>query len=441
MAFQKGELDAVFLRPADVAKVIGMPGVTVFKTEAPGFREVCFNNRRPPFSDVQLRQAMSYTIDRDSLVETLYLGYAYPNLRHLQPAYGDWVNPDVLTYPFNLEKSMELLDAAGYVDQDDDDWRDYPDGSELAMTLYVSTSDIYVRMAEIIVESWKEVGINTKLESGSGPAFWNKVRLEQDFDCYLGGWTPDSAWPGEMLSWYTTPMGVPGGINRRGFSNATFDALDLQAAAEPDPDKLREILYEMQMILSEQCPNALVVRNHGLIALNSEDFEGYENALPFGPLSYLDQIGLMNIHLKGAIAATQTQLTLTAPSTGTTEEPVTVSAIVTTEEGLPIEGIYVDFYAGGLVFGSGRTNSDGKASSSWLPEMAGDIQFMAGYLGGADYAASESGIETTSVTTPEEPDIEEPDIEEPTKPDYTMYYIIALVAIIAVAIFFYQKRT
>lgn len=445
MAFQNGELDAVALRPADVAKILGLEGVTVFKTEAPGFREVCFNNRRPPFSDVELRKALCYTIDRESLIEMIYLGYAYPNLRHLQPAYGDWVNPDVLTYSFDLEKSMELLDAAGYVDQDGDSLRDYPDGNELTITLYVSTTDIYVRQAEIVIESWKEIGLNAKLESGSGPAFWNKVRLEQDFDCYLGGWTPDSAWPGEMLSWYTTPMGVPGGLNRRGFSDPTYDALDMQAAAESDPEKLRDILYEMQMILSEQCPNALVVRNHGLMALNSEDFEGYENALPFGPLSYLDQIGFQKLHLKGAVAAAITRLALTAPSTGTTEEPVTVSAVITAEDGSPIEGIYVDFYADGIVFGSGRTNSVGEATSSWLPEMAGVIQFKAGYLGGADHAASESGIESTSVTTPEpdvdEPDVDEPDDDEPTKPDYTMYYLAAIVAIIAVAIFFYQKKT
>ena len=185
-----------------------------------------------------------------------------------------------------------------------------------------------------------------------------------------------------------------------------------------------------------------MVRNHGLMALNSEDFEGYENALPFGPLSYLDQIGLMNIHLKGAIAATKTQLTLTAPSTGTTEEPVTVSAIITTEDVEPVEGVYVDFYAGGIVFGSGRTNSEGEASSSWLPEMAGDIQFKAGYLGSTDYGDCESSIEITSVTTPEPDEPDEPDEPvEPAKPDYTMYYIVAAVIIIAVAIFFYQKRT
>jgi len=438
MALQKGELDAVALRPADVATVLGLPGVKVFKTEAPGFREVCFNNRRPPFSDVDLRKAMCHTIDRDMLIEMIYLGYAYPNLRHLQPAYGDWVNPDVQVYLYDLAKAEELLNEAGYIDKDGDGWRDYPDGSKLEITLYVSTTDIYVRQAEIIIESWKQVGIKTKLEAGSGPAFWNKVTLEQDFDCYLGGWTPDSAWPGEMLSWYTTPMGVQGGINRRGFSDATYDALDMQAAAEADPEKLREILYEMQMILSEQCPNALVVRNHGLMAVNSKDFEGYENALPFGPLSYLDEIGFLKLHLKGAIASTKTLLTLTAPSTGTTEEPVTVSAIIKTEDGEPIEGVYIDFSADGVIFGSGRTKANGEATSSWLPELARDINFKAEYLGSADYAESESSIKTTSIIEPGEPEPYEP--EEPTKPDYTMYYIGAVIVIIILAVLFYQRK-
>ena len=439
MAFQTGELDAVGLNPADVAKVLGMEGVKVFKTEAPGFIEVSFNNRRPPFNDVKFRRALCYCIDRDYLIETVYLGYAYPNLRHLQPPYGDWVNPDVPVYLYNLTKADELLDEAGYIDQDGDGWRDYPDGSPLELTLYVSTTDIYVRMAEIVTESFQEVGIDIELESGSGPAFWNKVRLEFDYDCYLGGWTPDSSWPGEMLSWYTTPMAEPGGLNRRGFSNATYDALDLQAAAEADPEKLREILYEMQMILAEQCPNALVNRNHGLMAVNTEKWEGYENALPFGPLSYLDEIGFMNLHLKGAPAATKTLLTLTAPSTGTTQEPITVSATITTEDGEPVGGIYVDFSADGVIFSSGRTDSEGKATASWLPEMAADIKFKVEYLGGAEYAASESTTITTSVSAPAEPGPSEPE-PEPTKPDYTMYYIGAIVIVALVAVVLYMRK-
>ena len=73
MAFKKGEIDAVALNPTDVATVLGMPGMKIFKTEAPGFREVCMNNRRPPFSDADFRRALCYTIDRDTLVETVYI--------------------------------------------------------------------------------------------------------------------------------------------------------------------------------------------------------------------------------------------------------------------------------------------------------------------------------------------------------------------------------
>ncbi|MFB0522806.1 MAG: hypothetical protein ACETV1_03480, partial [Candidatus Bathyarchaeia archaeon] len=231
------------------------------------------------------------------------------------------------------------------------------------------------------------------------------------------------------------------GLNRRGFSNTTYDALDLQAAAEADPEKLREILYEMQMILAEQCPNALVIRNHGLMAVNTEKWEGYENALPFGPLSYLDEIGFLKLHLKGAVATTKTLMTLTAPSTGTTQEPVTVSATISTEDGKPVEGIYVDFSADGVIFASGRTDSNGEATASWLPETAGDIIFKVEYLGGAEYTASESDTITTSVSEPAEPGPAEPGPAEPTKPDYTMYYIgaIVILALVAVALYMRQK--
>jgi peptide/nickel transport system substrate-binding protein len=438
MAFEKGEIDIVWIRPADVAKFLGMEGVKIFKTEAAGFTEIAFNTRRPPFSDRQLRKALSYCIPRDFLIETIYFGYAYKNLHHLPPAYLDWVNPDAPVYEYDLDKAAEILDAAGYVDNDGDGWRDYPDGSTFKPELKCSSTDIDFRQAEIIAESMKEVGLNVVLESGSGMAFWDSIFNEHDFDMCRMGWTPDTAWPGEMLSWYTTSMAGVGGLNIRGLSNATLDAIDLEAASEADPDRLKEILYEMQMIIAEECPNALIIRPHALLAVYSEKFEGFENAIPFGPLSYLDMIGFMQLHLKGAVAATTTLLTLSVPSTGTTDEVMSVSATLTTEDGTPIEEVYVDFSAGGLIFGSAMTDSEGKAGIKYLPETEGDVEFMAEYLGSADYAACESDIETSSVSKAEEPGPVGPTpTPPPEKPDYTMYYVgvIVILLIVVVALF------
>jgi len=434
MAFEKGEVDVVGIRPADVAKILGLPGKKVFKTEAAGFTEIGFNCRRPPFSDKALRRALAHCIPRDFLIETIYFGYAYKNLHHLPPAYGDWINPDAPVYEYDLTKAAELLDEAGYIDQDGDGWRDYPDGSPLKPVLDCSSTDIYFRQAEIIAECIKEVGINTELEAGSGMAFWDKLMIEHNFDFYRSGWTPDTAWPGEMLSWYTTPMAGVGGLNIRGMSNATLDALDMEAASEADPESLREILYEMQMIIAQECPNALIIRPHSLFAVDAEKFEGFVNAMPFGPLSYLDMIGFMKLHLKGAIAATKTLVTLSVPSTGATDESMKISATVTTEDGAPVEGVYVDFSAGGLIFGAARTGSDGKASITYLPETAGDTIFKAEYLGSADYAACVSSTETSSVG-----EAAEPTPTPPPKPDYTMYYVGALIVIIIVAAALYMR--
>ena len=436
MAFYAGEIDYVNIRSTDLATVIEKEDVRIFKTNAPRAYMVSFNNRKPPFSDINVRRALAYSIDRDTIIDLVYFGFAYPYDRYLMPVYGEYVNLDTPIHYYNITKATEILTDAGYIDYDGDGWIDYPDGSPLTFELMVSTSDVAIRHAQVIVETWRQIGINAVMKPGTGPAFWGLV-YHREYDLGLWQWS-GGVYPASLFVRLHSSNDEDMGMNEEGFLNARFDELIDGAAVEQDPVKFREMIHEMQAIMADQIPYALSVAQQFLIAVNTADWEGVENISPSGPFS--NKITFLNIRQKGAVTSTKSMISFTAPSTVTTRDPVTLSATLKTEDGNPIEGVYVDFSASKVTFGSSRTNSKGEATCIWLPGTNGDIEFNAEFLGSSEYATCKSSIAVTSVNIPE-PDIEEPDIEEPTKPDYTMYYIIAIIALIAVAIFFYQKRT
>lgn len=442
MALETGEIDSVTLRATDVPRIIEMEGVRIYKTTPPRGYMVSFNMRKPPFSDINLRTALAHTINRDLIIDLVYMGYAYPYLHYLMDAHEEYINYDAPVHYYNITKANAILDDAGYIDQDGDGWRDYPDGSPLTFQLMVSTSDIAMRHAQVLIETWREeLGVNGEMYPGTGPAFWGIV-YHREYDCGLWQWS-HSVYPVALLNRLHSSNDHDMGMNEEGIHNDRLDELIDQAAVTQDEEEFREILDEMQDILANDIPYALSIAQHFLTAVNTRDWEGIQNIKPFGPFSTngAEMISFMNVRQKGVEILIKSMISFTTPNTATINEPVTLSATLKTEDGDPIEGVHVDFLQQKVVIGSSRTNSEGEARFLWLPTKEGNIELNAEFYGISNYDSSKSDIAVTSVTIPEEPDIEEPDIEEPTKPDYTMYYIIAIIAIIAVAIFFYQKRT
>ena len=81
------------------------------------------------FRDVKFRQALAYSVDRASIVKAVYDGRAEPNYGYITSANPKWRNPNVKTYPYDLDKARALLAEIGIKDRDaeghlkDADWQ------------------------------------------------------------------------------------------------------------------------------------------------------------------------------------------------------------------------------------------------------------------------------------------------------------------------------
>ncbi len=82
-----------------------------------GFRFIGFNERRPPFNDVNFRRAISGAIDREAIAADAWGGAAVPANSWISPALTVWAIPGIVKQVpgGTVEASRKMLKDAGYV--------------------------------------------------------------------------------------------------------------------------------------------------------------------------------------------------------------------------------------------------------------------------------------------------------------------------------------
>lgn len=122
---------------------------------------------REIFNDLRFRQAMSLAIDRDEIVELVYLGQAEPvQATPADPNTVDFVTDAHKTafIEYDPERANELLDEMGLVDVDGDGFRDRLDGSNLTLDLQFATQGGPAATHELVKDYWEAVGISTRVK-------------------------------------------------------------------------------------------------------------------------------------------------------------------------------------------------------------------------------------------------------------------------------------
>jgi peptide/nickel transport system substrate-binding protein len=197
------------------------------------FNEVSTNNNSA-LAKVQVRQALSYGIDRSHLITDAGGAAVSPPLTHILPP-GINGSQDVPAgydpYPYNVSKAKSMLSAAGY-----------PNGLNLTM-LYRPSSTVETKMAQTLQSDLSKIGVKIKLLSATPADFYVKyltvptVAKRGVWDLALSGWGPD--WYGDgALSFFNPlfsgpPSYPPVGSNFGFYNNPSVNSLIAQGAQAP----------------------------------------------------------------------------------------------------------------------------------------------------------------------------------------------------------------
>jgi len=221
-------------------------------------------------SDVRVRQAIVYGINRQAMVDGLLFGKGSVLNANFPEASWAFDESAVNPYDYDPEQAMALLDEAGYVDTNDDGFREDPDGNEWILNLdYPSGNEIRERSAPIIVENLTDIGVNVDLRSPreAGPYFELVEEDNHDWDMYLAGWGLSAADPDPSALWNTTAP-----YNYTRWNDETSNELiskGVQAPEAFDQDYRKQAYSEWAAHVSEQVPQVFLYSAANIYAYNS----------------------------------------------------------------------------------------------------------------------------------------------------------------------------
>jgi peptide/nickel transport system substrate-binding protein len=209
--------------------------------------------KTPLFTDVKVRKALFYALDRDSILENIQLGYGTV-AQGTQPTLSVAFAPDELTtrYDYNPELAMQLLDEAGWVDSDGDGVRE-KDGVKLEFeVMYTGGIRIYDQLAPYMQEAWAAVGAAmTPNPVDFGSVLIPAITETFDYQIAMLGFNWDLA--GDQAPMFGTEYYMAG-YNFMKYSNPEVDRLLSESNVELDPVRRRELLVQTQDLVNEDLP-------------------------------------------------------------------------------------------------------------------------------------------------------------------------------------------
>ena len=231
-----------------------------------------------PFDDVAVRKAIDLAMNRQDIVDTVFLGAATvgsPGWIH--PGHSSY-NPSVVPV-YDPAAANALLDQAGYADSDGDGVREY-DGQPMSFEIITNAPDsLRLRIAELTVEMLGEIGIETRVlsvdtgewEQAVWPGF--DVSQGRNYHIAMWGWSaPVQANPLRLPSLIHTT----GFLNLTGFSNAEVDELGDRLVSETDASERAAILGRLQELIADQLPFVLLAYPDGAYVYDSSVYSDWE---------------------------------------------------------------------------------------------------------------------------------------------------------------------
>ncbi len=200
-----------------------------------------FNVADPILSDVRVRQAIGYAIDRDFLADIIQQGTQFPLTTGIVAA-SPFHNPDTEHYDVDIEAGKALLAEAGYAEGEISLAIDYiPPGQQAD--------------AEYIVQALEDIGINAELNvSPDFPTWAARVAAGEHQMTVNNVWN----WGDPVIGVHRTYLSENrvGAIwtNNTGYENAEVDALLEKAGQTFDRDERIALYGEFQDIVADEVP-------------------------------------------------------------------------------------------------------------------------------------------------------------------------------------------
>ncbi len=219
-----------------------------------------------------LRQAVSYSIDREKMLRYLRNGIGTPGNNGIIPAGLPGYSVETqdiasqiqktqnvaslhdgvtIGYPYNPKKAEQLL----------------KDNDLIGYELKLYTTQDYIDIAKFVQSALTEIGLNCRVEEMM-PAALREKRANGNLSFFRSSWVADYPDAENYLSLFTTNNFTPQGPNYTHYSNAKFDELYQKSLTCNDLEERAKIYHEMDSLMMTEAPVVILFYDEVLRFVN-----------------------------------------------------------------------------------------------------------------------------------------------------------------------------
>ncbi len=262
-AFKKGEID---LYPVYMSRLWNKDATgekfdrhwivkQAVRTHRPlGFQGFVMNERRPPFDDLRVRQALAHLLDRERMNRTLMYSAYFLHRSYFEDLY-DTAHPCTnAAYAFDPASAQKLLAEAGWAPNPQTGWLER-NGRRLSFAFLTrdASSDKFLAL---YAEDLKKAGIEFKIERKDAAA-WSRDMDAFNFDMTWSSWSSGLFKDPEDM-WSSREADRPSGNNYAGFKDAGVDALIEKQKSIFDIQERNQICREIDARICANVPYILL---------------------------------------------------------------------------------------------------------------------------------------------------------------------------------------
>lgn len=281
-------IDSMDLDPIKYSRVIPArpalkQNLNLYKALGNAYTYLGFNLKRAPFNDVRVRQAINYAINKQEIIDGVYLGLGINIASPYKPG-TRWSNPDLQPYPFDPNKAKQLLIEAGFSEDAQSGQLMYQ-GKPFTIEIVTNQNKEREKSALLIQRHLKKIGIKVTFRALEWASFISNYIKKKDFDVVILGWQLGLD-PDQYSIWHSSQQ-APGQFNFVGYENKTVDRLLEQGRTELDPDKRMKIYHAFAKELLADSPIIYLSAGYGLTAIHKR-VQGIKNPVPPAGVSFDD---------------------------------------------------------------------------------------------------------------------------------------------------------
>jgi peptide/nickel transport system substrate-binding protein len=226
------------------------------------------------FRNTKFRQAVSFAIDRPSIIQSTLSGRGEPLYGFITGSNQRWINTNIAQYPYNPARAKQLLAEIGIIDRNNDGVLEDAEGNIIEFEMNTNAGNSRREKGSILVQDdLKKLGMRVNFRPLDFNSIVQKFTTTFDFECIFLGLASESVDPAEGLNV----------LRSSGFSHEWFprqktpsteweariDFLMLANLKTLDFAERKKYFDEVQAIMAEQMPMIPIAAMNAYSAVNN----------------------------------------------------------------------------------------------------------------------------------------------------------------------------